>query len=60
MDVNRELYTDDDLAGQKAYKAAGVAVVENYRSEIVATRTSKAQAKKMAMHSSVGAEERRR
>lgn len=63
MDVNRDLYTDDDIAGQKAYKAAGVAVVQNYRTEVVPSLTkaqAKAQAKKMAMYSSVGAEERQR
>lgn len=61
VDMNRELYTEDDVAGQRAYAAAGVTVVSNYKSEVTLSKSgAKVKGQKMAMYSSVGAEERRR
>ena len=61
LEVNNELFTEDDVAGQKAYQAAGVAIVKDgYMSAAIPTKSAQGKQKKMEMYSSVGAEERRR
>ena len=39
LHVNRDIFTDDDLTGQKAYGAAGVSVAKGYKSEMPQTRS---------------------
>lgn len=55
FEVNKDLFTDEDLTGQKAYGKAGVAVLKGYQSEMPQSKS-----KKMMMYSSVGDDERRR
>ena len=55
LEVNDDLFNDDDLTGHRAYKTAGVAVnKEAYNSEMPKTKSTK------MLYSSVGDEERRR
>ena len=55
LEVNQDMFGDDDQTGQKAYAAAGVAITKGY-----ATAQPKASKAQRMMYSSVGDEERRR
>lgn len=54
LDINHDLFAEDDLDGARAYEAAGAAVSRGYRSEMPASKSKK------MLYSSVTDEERRR
>jgi len=60
LELNEDLYVPNDRHGQLAYAAAGVAIVKNYNSELPRPGKKGTAGKKMAMYSSVSAEQRRK